>query len=117
MGDVTPGDQLDYTLTISNTGDMDATGVEVNDSIPANTTAVGNAAASSGTVDTQDPVKVTGMSVPAGGSATVTFSVTVNAGTPSGTVISNMGSATYDPDGPRSRSPRRRSTPTSWRTR
>ena len=99
-GNVSPGDRLDYKLTITNNGDMNASNVAVDDVIPANTTAVGNAAASSGMVDSQDPVKVTGMSVPAGASATVTFSVTVNGGTVPGTVISNQGSATYDPDGP-----------------
>ena len=64
VGDVSPGDQLDYTLTITNSGCRSANGVELDDVIPANATAVGNAATSSGTVDTQDPVKVTGITVP-----------------------------------------------------
>ena len=94
-----PGDRLDYTITITNTGDIAVSGAVFNDAIPANTTAVGNAAASSGTVESQDPVKVTGITVPVSGSVTITFSVIVDEDAPAGTVITNVGSVTYDPDG------------------
>jgi|GEM_PF-2037478 len=98
-GEVHPGDQLDYTLTLTNDGNMNAKNVTVDDAIPAGASAVGNAAASSGTVVTQDPLKVTGMEVDVGSTQTVTFSVKVDKPLECGTVISNKGSVTYDPDG------------------
>jgi len=96
-GDVKPGDTLDYTLTLSNTGDMNATGVQIDDAIPANTKVVpGSVIASNGAVVTEDPVKVTGMTVNVGATQTVTFSVKVDKPLADGTIITNSGSATYD---------------------
>jgi uncharacterized repeat protein (TIGR01451 family) len=97
---VAPGDGLNYTIVLTNNGDLTVAGATFEDAIPANTTAVGNATASSGTVASQDPVRVTGISIPVGGSATIKFSVTVDAGTPNLTVVTNIGAVTYDPDGP-----------------
>ena len=88
-GEISPGDKLDYTLTITNTGCMNAKNVVLDDIIPANATAVGNAAASSGTVDSQDPLKVSGMTVNKGTPVTVTFSVNANEPLDCGTLIKN----------------------------
>lgn len=99
VGQVTRTEKIDYTVTISNTGNMNAGGVTFEDEIPANTQAVGNAASTSGTVISQSPVKVTGITVPAGGNVVITFSVTVNDDAANGAVITNTGKVTYDPDG------------------
>ncbi|MFN3265327.1 MAG: beta strand repeat-containing protein, partial [Deinococcales bacterium] len=93
------GETLTYTVTINNTGGTAATGVTFNDVIPANTSYVAGSAATTsaapGTVGTTGtPVTAvtgTGLVVPAGGSITVTFQVTVNSPLPANiTQISNV---------------------------
>ncbi len=98
-GRVTRTEKINYTVTLTNSGNMNATGVTFEDEIPANTEPVGNAASTSGTVISQNPVKVTGVSVPVGGTVVITFSVTVSDDAPNGAVIANRGKVTYDPDG------------------
>jgi uncharacterized repeat protein (TIGR01451 family) len=70
-----PGKTIDYTLTLRNIGNTDATGVTITDPVPANTTLAGvgdNGTASGGVVTWS------GLTVPAGGNVQVHFSVTVN---------------------------------------
>ncbi len=98
-GRVTRTEKIDYTITITNSGNMNAGGVTFEDEIPANTKAVGNATSTSGNVISQSPVRITGISVPVGGAAVITFSVTVDDSAPSGVLINNTGKLTYDPDG------------------
>ncbi|GAA5524715.1 hypothetical protein Maes01_01272 [Microbulbifer aestuariivivens] len=111
-GIVDPGDTLRYTIVVENLGAVDATEVELTDLIPANTSYVagsttlnnfplsdsagGSPLASGLPISSEDltpplPGALQGVISP-GRSATVEFAVTVDAGTPSGTVISNQGS-------------------------
>lgn len=91
-GDVEPGDVLEYTITLSETAGRDATGVSLVDDLPAD---VGNLNLTSplppGTIDNSTPVQVnlSDLTVPAGGSLSVVFEVTVLAGTANGTPIDN----------------------------
>ncbi|MFC6632839.1 isopeptide-forming domain-containing fimbrial protein [Microbulbifer taiwanensis] len=112
-GIVDPGDVLRYTIAVTNMGGVDATQVALTDQLPANTTYVagsttlnGIAVADNGggtsRLDAGLPISSDDLTPPLPGAdegvitsaqtATVTFDVTVNAGTPTGTVISNQGS-------------------------
>ena len=70
--DVTPGDTLTYLLTVSNVGDQDANGVVVTDRLPTGGELI---ASTDGPVVSPD--QVTWPSIPVGGGATVTRTVTV----------------------------------------
>jgi len=114
-GIVDPGDVLRYTITLSNTGAVPATGVVLTDGVPANTTYVANSVQLNGLgVGQPDggvspliagiPVSSSNLTPPLpapgagtlspGGTATVTFDVQVNGGVAAGTVISNQGTVT-----------------------
>jgi uncharacterized repeat protein (TIGR01451 family) len=98
-GEVDPGDTLSYTATITNSGTVDATLVVFTDTPDANTTLVaGSVTATQGTVTTGNTGGDTSVAVDVGtlaaggGSATITFEVTVNDPLPSGvTEIVNQG--------------------------
>jgi uncharacterized repeat protein (TIGR01451 family)/fimbrial isopeptide formation D2 family protein len=96
-GNLTPGDTLEYTVTLKNTGSVVSNAV-FTDPIPANTTFVqGSTTTTRGTI-VEAPTLLT---VNVGGMATndvvtIKFRVIVNAGTPAGTVISNQGSVDTD---------------------
>ncbi|MBJ6801590.1 isopeptide-forming domain-containing fimbrial protein [Geomonas propionica] len=112
-GLVDPGDALQYTITMTNSGATPATGVLLTDAIPANTTYVAESVRLNGAA-ISDPgpgvcpltngigVVSQGVNPPAppasagtlaaGGTGVVTFRVQVNPGVASGTVISNQGS-------------------------
>ncbi len=107
-GIVDPGDVLGYTIVLSNFGAIPATGVVLTDAVPANTTYVADSlrlnGASMGPDGGVSPL-IAGLSihssdnpgagiVSVGQSAVITFEVRVNAGVPSGTLISNQGSVT-----------------------
>lgn len=105
-GILDPLDTLTYTITVTNIGGVDATGVVLTDELPANTTYVtGSLQVNGSQVDataTQLPL-IGGVPLPSEGAVlavdetvTVTFDVTVNDGTPTGTVISNQGEVTAD---------------------
>ena len=87
---VDAGDVLTYTIVLSNTGDADAVGATVTDTVPASTTYVpGSAWASSGTiVDTGGLISWTG-TVTQSSSVTTTFQVTITPELSSGTSIVN----------------------------
>ena len=102
-GRVNPGDELTYTLHLTDTGSAPAENVRVVDSVPANTTMVaGSVDTSVGIVVSEDPVTVNIGPVDPGETVTMTFRVTVDVGTADGTVIENQGTATSDnhPDEP-----------------
>jgi uncharacterized repeat protein (TIGR01451 family)/fimbrial isopeptide formation D2 family protein len=107
-GIVDPGDVLRYTIVLSNTGAVPATGVVLTDAVPDNTTYVADSLRLNGASVGPDggvfPL-IAGLSVQSsdnpgpgivspGESAVVTFEVTVNAGVPTGTLIINQGSVT-----------------------
>jgi uncharacterized repeat protein (TIGR01451 family) len=96
--DVTPGDTLEYQVTLTNSG-ADATSVVFTDPIPVGTTYVAaSLTASVGTVDDSDPTNLVVNVGPMldGATVTITFRVTVNAGVAEGFIISNQGSVDSD---------------------
>lgn len=114
-GILDPGDVLRYTITITNSGAIPATGVVFTDAVPANTTYVANTVQLNGLPVGQPdggvsplvagiPVSSSNLTPPLpgagagtlspGASATLVFDVQVNGGVPTGTVISNQGSLT-----------------------
>ncbi|HEX8143454.1 MAG TPA: isopeptide-forming domain-containing fimbrial protein [Pyrinomonadaceae bacterium] len=119
-GNVNPGDQLEYTITVSNTGNDGAINSVVTDSIPANSTYVaGSLQVTSGAntgVKTDgagdDQAEYNGTSViirvgtgatsanggtiNPGESTTLKFKVQVKAGTAEGTIISNQAVDNYN---------------------
>ncbi|MDF1526735.1 MAG: isopeptide-forming domain-containing fimbrial protein [bacterium] len=101
-------DSLLYTIVISNSGGVPATGVMLTDDLPANTTYVADSLLLNGSSVGPDggvfPL-IAGLAVqsaggpgtgiiPAGESAEVTFEAKVNDGLPTGTLIVNQGSVT-----------------------
>lgn len=80
-GPAQPGDVLTYRLTIANTGNADATGQSVSDDLSAvlaHASWNGNASPSSGSADFTSPnLSWYGITIPAGGTATLTFSFTL----------------------------------------
>ncbi len=95
--DAAPGDELLYTITLANTGDMVAHNAIVLDEIPANTVISGNPTASSGSVLYQgapyNRIRWTGDVTP-GTEVVITFRVQVNSPLNNGTQITNF--ATMD---------------------
>lgn len=111
-GIVDPGDTLRYTITVRNFGAVAATNTSFTDAVPANTTYVANStrlngiavadagagvsplvggiAISSSNLTPPLPAPGAG-TLTTGQTATITFDVTVNALTATGTVISNQG--------------------------
>lgn len=74
---VGPGSTINYTITVNNIGNADATGVEVTDPIPDNT---GFAAAGDGGQLRRGKVRWTDVTVPAGGSVELHYSVVIDPG-------------------------------------
>jgi photosystem II stability/assembly factor-like uncharacterized protein len=71
---VGPSSSLDYTITLNNIGNADATGVTLTDPLPANTSFV---SADNGGILSAGVVRWTGLTVPAGSSTTVHFRVSI----------------------------------------
>ncbi|HEU4403314.1 MAG TPA: OmpA family protein, partial [Candidatus Polarisedimenticolia bacterium] len=94
-GSLNPGDTLEYTITITNSGFGGATGVVATDAVPANTTYVAGSITGTGADDTGVPNLVWNVgAVPSMTSVILTFRVTVDAAAPSGIVITNQGGLT-----------------------
>ena len=92
-GEVSPGDTLEYTVTLNN-NDGDLTGVVFYDPLPSEITYVANTlTASQGTVDDSDPanLKVNVGDMASNQTITITFQATVNSSVAEGTIISNQG--------------------------
>jgi uncharacterized repeat protein (TIGR01451 family) len=99
---VTTGDDLTYTVTVTNNGPDPATSVVVTDNLPAETTFVSCSSTGGGVCGGSGNNRtVTFPLLPSGQSATITFVANVNCSVADGTVISNtatVSSSTPDPD-------------------
>jgi uncharacterized repeat protein (TIGR01451 family) len=71
---VGPSSNVTYTLTVKNIGNANATGVTITDPVPANTTFV---SADSGGTNANGTVTWSNLTVPAGGSTSVHFTVSI----------------------------------------
>jgi uncharacterized repeat protein (TIGR01451 family) len=90
-----PGKPITYTIIVSNSGSVDATGAVVSDALPAELTFTGPVTLEppgAGTVGTP-PNLVTDATITSGGAIIVTFPATINTGLPAGTLITNTASA------------------------
>ena len=85
---VLAGANLTYTLSWSNTGNMDATSLVVTDTVPANTTFV---SATAGGTESGGVVTWTAASLAAGGSGSAQMVVRVTSPLANGTVLTNSG--------------------------
>jgi uncharacterized repeat protein (TIGR01451 family)/fimbrial isopeptide formation D2 family protein len=120
-GIVDPGDVLRYTISITNLAATPATNVVFVDAVPANTTYVPDSTTLNGLPVARPDAGVSPLAagiavsssdrtppLPTGtdgilspwGIATLSFDVTVNAGVPAGTVISNQGTVTSNEQAP-----------------
>jgi uncharacterized repeat protein (TIGR01451 family) len=91
-GDVEPGDVLRYTLNLVETAGLAATGVSVTDDLPPDVDSLTPVLPlPAGAIDNSTPIQFNlgNLTVPANGSLTVAFEVTVMAGTADGTLITN----------------------------
>jgi uncharacterized repeat protein (TIGR01451 family) len=99
---VTTGNNLTYTVTVTNNGPDIANTVTVTDKLPAETTFVSCSSTGGGVCGGSDNNRtVTFPSLASGESETITFVSTVNCSVADGTVISNtatVSSVTPDPD-------------------
>jgi uncharacterized repeat protein (TIGR01451 family) len=99
---VTTGDDLTYTVTVTNNGPDPATSVVVTDNLPAETTFVSCSSTGEGVCGGSGNNRtVTFPLLPSGQSETITFVANVNCSVADGTVISNtatVSSSTPDPN-------------------
>jgi uncharacterized repeat protein (TIGR01451 family) len=101
-GDANPGDTLRYTIVVNETGGIATSGVTVTDQVPSNVSGFSvvnipagatNASSGAGTgSNSTGYLNVTGINVPANGSATIVFDVQVAPGMPPGATIVNTAS-------------------------
>jgi len=99
-GDAAPGDKLRYTITLRETAGAPASNLAVTDALPAHTTGLAVVSLPPGSADasTASQLSVGGISVPANGTATIVFEVTVATVAP-GTAIDNTATIA-NPGGP-----------------
>jgi uncharacterized repeat protein (TIGR01451 family) len=107
-GDANPGDTLRYTITLNESAGVPATGVIVTDDIPANVSAFNVTSVPAGAVNNSTVsggangtglLNISGINVPANGSATIVFTVQVAAGATPGMTIDNTAEVD-NPSGP-----------------
>ncbi|MGH8399493.1 MAG: beta strand repeat-containing protein, partial [Gammaproteobacteria bacterium] len=107
-GDSNPGDTLEYTITLNETGGLGATNASVTDNMPAGITGFTVVSKPGGSTDSSTStggsngtgyLNITGISVPANGSATIVYDVTVAATDSPGDTIDNTATVT-NPNGP-----------------
>ena len=101
---VTAGNDLTYTITVTNDGPSDAQQMAMTDPVPIDTTFVSAVPPTGWTRTDAVPVGGTGTldfsdgTLPAGKSVVFTLVVEVDSGTPSGTIITNVATATSPTD-------------------
>ncbi|MCB1718762.1 MAG: DUF11 domain-containing protein, partial [Candidatus Competibacteraceae bacterium] len=96
-GLVDPGDTLAYSITVSNTGSAAAINARVSDAAPPDTTLVaGSVSTDRGVVVSETPIDVNLGDLPPGDVAIIRFEVTVDGGTPDGTIIPNQATVSGD---------------------
>lgn len=107
-GDALPGDVLEYTITLQESAGLAVTGASVTDSMPANVGGLTIVSKPAGSTDSSTTtggtngtgeVDISGISVPANGTATIVYDVTIAGGTATGTRIDNTATIT-NPSGP-----------------
>jgi uncharacterized repeat protein (TIGR01451 family) len=90
-GALQSADTIAYRIEVVNSGNMDATGVVISDTLPADTTYVPGSITGLGADDALAPDLSWNIgNLAAGASTTLTFRVTVNGGTANGTLITNL---------------------------
>ncbi|MFN0255901.1 DUF7507 domain-containing protein [Pedobacter ureilyticus] len=98
-GKIEPGEELTYTITISNDGDVNRTNVKVDDVLPAHTSYVNGSASNGGSLNS-GKISWTNLTVPAKSSLSVSFKALIDATLPLGlTQIENIASV-IDPAKP-----------------
>jgi uncharacterized repeat protein (TIGR01451 family) len=101
-GTFAAGGAITYTVTLANAGNLaqaDNPGHELVDVLPSALDLVSATATSGTTVATPGTGTVTwNGAIAPGASVTLTIAATVKAATPGGTIISNQGTTSYDPD-------------------
>ena len=103
---VVAGSNITYTITVTNAGPSTATTVALTDDIPANTTFVSFQQTTGPTFTVVTPTAgastgtstATIASLPPGATATFTYVVRVNPGTPNGTTITNVANVSSPSD-------------------
>jgi uncharacterized repeat protein (TIGR01451 family) len=98
---VQAGNNITYTQVVSNAGPSAAASVSLTDTLPANTTAV-SLTGPAGWTCTLATRTCTDSSLASGSPATITFVVTVNAGTAAGTAINETATVTTTTTDPNS---------------
>jgi len=102
-GNVEAGDELHYVIAIQNESGINAVGLELVDTIPANTTYKLNSViipTGATTVTTSPILRITGIDVPANSQVSVEFSVLVNSPLAAGVgEISNQATINFDSTG------------------
>lgn len=107
-GEPDPGDVLRYTITLTESGGAAATGASVLDDVPANVTNFSvvavppgsiNASTATGGANGNGLLSITGITVPANSSATISFDVRIPPAAGPGTPIDNTASISQ-PNGP-----------------
>jgi uncharacterized repeat protein (TIGR01451 family) len=103
-GSLEPGDTIQYTVQISNTGTGDSTGTRLLDDVPSYVTsfsvdsvpagAVNNSLAAPSGANGTGLVDISGFTIPIGGTATIVFSCVLGTSVPNNTNICNQGSVT-----------------------
>lgn len=100
-GVVTPGDVVGYTVTVTSLATSPLTGLIFEDPVPAHSAIVaGSVTTTSGAIQSESPVRVALGELPAGGTATVSFAVTLEVPWPAGVEqLVNQGQVTGVPSG------------------
>lgn len=97
-GSLEPGDTLSYTIVVTNTGNLTATGGLISNPVPAHTTFVPNSISlnppGAGLKGSTPPTLASGLTIGVGESLTVTYAVIVNSPLPNLTIITNTSSIT-----------------------